>query len=83
MVGQCFSIASTQNYSDPPYYSRGNGFALAWLIVGGILTGIFMWFLARKNAAKVLAQGSEDAAAKRGMSIEEIQDRHPDFMYYL
>ena len=83
MVGQCFSIASTQNYSDPPYYSRGNGFALGLLVVGFILTGVFMWFLARKNAEKVAAQQSEDAAAKRGMSIEEIQDRHPDFMYYL
>jgi hypothetical protein len=28
-------------------------------------------------------KGSDAASAKRGMNIEEIQDEHPDFFYYL
>jgi hypothetical protein len=83
MLGQCFAVAGSQNYSDSPYYYRGNGFALGMMVAGFILTGLFMWFLMAKNAAKRAAQGSEEAAAKRGLTIEEIQDAHPDFMYYL
>ena len=83
MIGQLFSIASSENYSDPPYYYRGNGFALGFMVVGFILTGIFISFLHKKNVAKVAAQGSAEAAAKRSMTVEEIQDAHPDFMYFL
>ena len=83
MIGQLFSIASSQNYSDPPYYYRGNGFALGFMVVGFILTGTFISFLHKKNVAKVAAQGSAEAAARRSMTVEEIQDAHPDFMYFL
>lgn len=83
MIGQVFSIASAENYSDPPKYYRGNGVTLGMMVIGLVLTGIFMWYLARRNRMKRQAQGTEAAAAARRLGIEEIQDDHPDFMYYL
>ena len=83
MIGQAMSIASAQVYSDAPYYIRGNSFSLTFTVLGAILTGVFVWYLARKNAAKSANQRSDEAGAKRSMNIEEIQDEHPDFFYYL
>ena len=83
MIGQAMSIASAQVYSDAPYYTRGNSFSLSFTILGAMLTGVFVWYLARMNAKKLADQGSDKASAKRGMNIEEIQDEHPDFFYYL
>jgi len=83
MTGQLFSIASSYAYSDPPYYYRGNGFALAMMATGCILSGIHIRLLIKRNNVKVTAQGSAEAAAKRSLGVEEIQDAHPDFMYYL
>lgn len=83
MLGQCMSIASAQVYTDAPLYNRGNGFALSSMIVGFIITVIFMRYLSQLNAKKLALQGSEEAAAIRGKTIEEVQDMHPDFFYYL
>jgi hypothetical protein len=83
MIGQAMSNASAQVYSDAPYYTRGNSFSLAFMILGFILTAAFTWYLARMNAKKLAVQGSDEANDKRGMNIEEIQDEHPDFFYYL
>ena len=83
VLGQLFAIASAQNYSDAPKYNRGNGLSLAFMVVGLVLTVILIRFLACKNEAKLLAKDTEEAAAARRLGIEEIQDDHPDFMYYL
>lgn len=83
MTGQAMSIASAHVYTDAPYYTRGNSFSLAFTVLGLILTAVFVWHLARINAEKLVNQGSDEANAKRGMDIEEIQDEHPDFFYYL
>lgn len=83
MTGQAMSIASAQVYTDAPHYTRGNSFSLAFTALGLILMAVFMWYLARINAEKLANQGSEEVNAKRGMDIEEIQDEHPDFFYYL
>jgi hypothetical protein len=83
MLGQCMSIASAQVYTDAPLYNRGNGFALSSMIVGFIITAVFMHYLSQINAKKLALQGSEEAAAIRGKTIEEVQDMHPDFFYYL
>lgn len=83
MLGQCFSIASSHAYSDAPYYTRGNSFILAFMVAGFLLTGVQVVILKRRNIVKVAAQGSPEAAAVRHLGIEEIQDAHPDFMYYL
>ena len=83
MLGQLFSIASAQNYSDAPKYYRGNGLALGMTVVGFILTAYLIRYIAAKNASKRLAQESDQAAAARQFGVEEIQNEHPDFMYYL
>ncbi len=83
MLSQCVSIASSQVYSDAPVYNRGNGFSLGSMVIGAINAGIFMFYLARMNTQKKNDQDSDESAARRGMTIEEIQDDHPDFFYYL
>ena len=83
MFGQCFSIASSHAYNNPPYYYAGNGFALAMMVTGFVLSGIQIQLLMKRNQAKVAAQGSAEVAAKRKLGVEEIQDAHPDFIYYL
>jgi hypothetical protein len=83
MLGQCTSIASAQVYSDAPRYNRGNGFSLGSMVVGFILTAVFMYYLSQLNAGKLARQDSEEAAAIRGKTIEEVQDNHPDFFYHL
>jgi hypothetical protein len=83
MLSQCMSIASAEVYSDAPLYNRGNGFSLGSMVVGFITTAIFMVYLGRLNRNKLARQGSQEAALTRGKTIEEIQDAHPDFFYYL
>jgi len=83
MIAQCFSIASSHAYVDPPYYVPGNSFALAMMVMGFVLSGVQIRLLMRRNKAKVAAQGSVEAAAQRRLGVEEIQDEHPDFIYYL
>lgn len=83
MFGQCFSIASSHAYNGPPYYYAGNGFALGMMVLGFILSFIQIRLLMRRNEAKLAEQGSAEAAELRKLGVEEIQDRHPDFIYYL
>jgi hypothetical protein len=83
VVGQSMALAGTEVYSDPPHYYRGSGFALGAMVIGLLSTVLLMIFLARKNAAKVAAQDSDEAIARRGLGLEEIWDDHPDFYYYL
>ena len=83
MLGQCMSIASAQVYADAPLYNRGNGFSLGSMVVGFTITAIFMIYLGHLNKNKLARQDSEEAALTRGKTIEEIQDAHPDFFYYL
>jgi hypothetical protein len=83
MVGQSMGIASAKIYSDAPLYYRGNGFALGSMVVGILVTAALMGFLTKRNAMKLAAQGLEEAIAKRVLNIEEIQDDHPDFFYYI
>jgi hypothetical protein len=83
MIGQALGIASAKIYSDAPRYYRGNGFALGGMVVGIISTGGLMILLTKKNVAKLANIGSEEAIARRVLTIEEIQDDHPDFFYYI
>lgn len=83
MLGQCVSIASAQIYTDAPLYKRGDIISLSSMIVGFIITAVFMHRLSQLNAKKVALQDLEEAVAQRGRTIEEVQDMHPDFFYYL
>lgn len=83
MSGQCFGIAASYAYSDPPYYRKGNGYALAFNVVGFVLTFVQIRLLMRRNAKKLAAANTPEVAALRLLGVEEIQDGHPDFLYYL
>lgn len=82
-VGQSMALAGTEVYSDAPHYYRGSGFALGAMAIGLLTTVLLMIILARKNATKIAAKDSDEAIARRGLSLEEIWDDHPDFYYYL
>ncbi|TAQ84354.1 hypothetical protein B7494_g7317 [Chlorociboria aeruginascens] len=83
IFGQCFSIIGQEVYSDAPHYYRGNGFSLASMVIGGIITGLYMLYLSKQNARKLRNQNTDEAISQRHLDIEEIGDAHPDFMYYL
>lgn len=83
MLGQCFSIAGTKVYSDPPQYYRGNGFVLGATMVGVVTALGFRFYLQRQNRRKAAEQWTEAAASLRACNVEEIGDRDPDFFYYL
>ena len=50
---------------------------------GVCVSGILIKLLMRRNRKKVLEQDSPEAVEKRALGAEDIQDGHPDFMYYL
>ncbi|KAI0121293.1 putative pantothenate transporter [Xylariales sp. AK1849] len=83
MCGQAFSIAASYAYSDPPYYYRGNGFTLGFTALALVLTIVQIKVLKKKNRAKLNNKDSPEAEALRLLHVEEIQEDHPDFMYYL
>ncbi|KAF2670439.1 putative pantothenate transporter [Microthyrium microscopicum] len=83
MIGQVFAIASQKAYNGPPHYYAGHGFVLGMMVFGVIASGIQIRVLMWKNAKKLATQGSQEAKEKRALGVEEINEEHPDFMYYL
>jgi hypothetical protein len=83
VFGQAFAILEVEIFGDPPNYYPGKGFALAGTTAAALVTPLSQLYLKRKNAQKLSNQDTEEAAAKRGLGIEEIGDDHPDFMYWL
>ncbi|KAH8705207.1 putative pantothenate transporter [Talaromyces proteolyticus] len=83
MVGQCFSIAGSKVFDDPPVYRKGKAFSLAFSLLGLIVSIALVVYLRWQNARKSARQNSAEAAEKRAMTLEEICDDHPDFMYWL
>lgn len=81
MIGQIFSIVGTQVYSDPPYYYRGNGFALGFMVVGGLAVVVLFFDLQNENAKKRRDTHTDTARELRPCGIEDIGCRHPDFYY--
>ncbi|KAI1455775.1 putative pantothenate transporter [Annulohypoxylon moriforme] len=78
-----FAISGTQAYQDPPYYSKGNAAALGMSILMLLSSIGLRWYLGFMNNKKKANQFSEQAAAMREKSIEEVGDHHPDFFYTL
>lgn len=83
MVAQCFSIAATQIYSDPPTYHRGNGFALGSAIIGFFTCIVLVIRLKHVNRKKKEAADSDTANRLRALSVEELGNEHPDFYHFL
>ncbi|KAI1383860.1 putative pantothenate transporter [Hypoxylon trugodes] len=78
-----FAISGTQAYQDPPYYSIGNGVALAMSIMMFLSSLGLRWYLGFLNNKKRANQFSDEANELRKKSIEELGDHHPDFYYTL
>ncbi|KAH9995003.1 putative pantothenate transporter [Xylariaceae sp. FL0662B] len=76
-----FSICGTQAYRDPPYYSIGHSAALGMTIMMLVISLFLRWYLGFLNNKKRENQFSECAVEKRGKSLEEIGDHHPDFFH--
>jgi hypothetical protein len=74
MLGQCMS-ASAQVYADAPLYNRGNGFSLGSMIMGFVITAIFMIYLGRLNRNKIARQDSGEAALARGKTLRRSKMR--------
>ncbi|KAK4501512.1 hypothetical protein PRZ48_007321 [Zasmidium cellare] len=83
MIAQCFSIAGTEIYSDPPFYCRGNGFALGSAVVGLSACVVLVFRLKRANRKKREAADSDVARQMRLCSIEELGNDHPDFYHFI
>lgn len=83
VFGQAFAVLQVEIFGDKPNYYPGKGFAFAGTAAAALVTPLFQLYLKRENARKSANQHTEEAAAKRGLGIEEIGDDHPDFMYWL
>ncbi|PYI11228.1 putative pantothenate transporter [Aspergillus sclerotiicarbonarius CBS 121057] len=83
IIGQCFSIAGSKVFDDPPGYRKGKAFALAFSVLGGVASIGLIGYLRWLNARKMAGRYTPEAAEKRAMTLEEICDDHPDFMYFL
>ncbi|KAI0479429.1 MFS general substrate transporter [Xylariaceae sp. FL0804] len=81
IFSQLFAISGTQAYSDPPYYHKGNSVALGLSAVVIVSALILMWYLSFMNRKKAAAQTSDPNRGLSQQSVDEIGDKHPDFMY--
>jgi hypothetical protein len=82
VFGQSFALLGAEIFDDAPHYYRGKGLSLGGLVVGAVVTVLFIFYLRRANDRKRREQDSEEAAVKRTMTLEEICDDHPDFMFW-
>jgi hypothetical protein len=84
---QCYSIISTQVYTDAPRFFKGHGTLLGLNALGVIAVIITMWIFDRKNkhrdaiAAEFAARGETNPESHR--RYEDLCDEHPDFRYTL
>ncbi len=84
---QCYSIISTQIYTEPPRYFKGHGTLLGLNAVGVGAALLNYWIMTRENSRR---DKTADEYERNGQvdpnsakDFEEICDRHPDFRYGL
>ena len=84
---QCWSIVSTQVYSDPPRFFKGHGTLVGLNVVGVVAVVIKYWIIKRENArrdavaARYAAEGC--AVPDSEKSLEDLCDYHPSWRYVL
>jgi MFS family permease len=84
---QCYSIISTQIYTNPPRFIKGHSILLALNALGVVAGSIKYYVMKRENkrrdqvAQALLDEGRVDPASEQ--SLEELCDYHPDFRYVL
>ncbi|KAI1506363.1 MFS general substrate transporter [Biscogniauxia marginata] len=80
IISQVFAISGTQAYSDPPYYRKGHTASLVLVIVMTIASLVLRWYLSYLNRKKK-ALSSQQVHNLSQESIEDLGDKHPDFLY--
>jgi len=83
MAGHACAIASSFGFRDGPAYYIGKGLGLGSAAVAALMVPVMMLYLTRQNAKKLADKHTFWADEQRLLSVEEIYDAHPDFMYSL
>ena len=84
---QCYSIISTQVYTDPPRFFKGHGTLLGLNALGVVGTLIVMRLMSQENKrraaveAEFAARGTVNPESEK--DYEELCDYHPSFRYVL
>ncbi|KAI9707987.1 MAG: hypothetical protein M1820_004406 [Bogoriella megaspora] len=81
IAAQLFSIAGNKIYIDPPYYHNGLTASAVMTAVSGVVAGCLMWRLRFLNRKKLAEKDTEHSKALANKTIDEIGNRHPEFMY--
>ncbi|KAK4182953.1 putative transporter [Podospora australis] len=81
MVGHACAIAVTFSFRDGPNYYLGKGLSGGSAVVAVVTCFFFMRFVDKENARKTAEKDTPEANMARVMSVEEIYDAHPDFVY--
>jgi hypothetical protein len=82
VFGQSFALLGAEIFNDAPKYYRGKGLSLGAMVVGAIVTVVFLLYLRHLNDRKRRNQDSEEAAEQRVLGVEDVCDDHPDFIYW-
>ena len=81
VISQAASIGGNQSFDDPPMYRKGLGASLGMIAMSGIVAGLLDWYLKHLNDKKRRDQHTPESEALRQKSIDEIGNKHPDFIY--
>lgn len=87
IFAQCFSIAASQVYTDPPRYLKGHGVMLAFLSFSLINTlAVYLWMKQqnqKKDEIELDYRERGVAHPHYSTSLEDEGDRHIKFRYIL
>lgn len=81
IIAQCVAISGNQVYQDPPYYRKGLGASLVMITMSGVSALVLRVWLMKLNRKKVAERDGEEAARLRVCSVDEIGNKHPDFLF--
>ncbi|PVH92544.1 MFS general substrate transporter [Periconia macrospinosa] len=81
IMAHLIALGGQQAFIDPPLYRRGETVSVVVVLVTAGLTVVLLLYFRRMNAKKRREQYSEQAEKWRGLSIDEIGNRHPDFFF--
>lgn len=84
---QCYSILGTKIYNTPPRFLKGHGIVLGLQTLAAASVLLKTWIMWRSNRQKKQLQAEYATRAEQvpGMekSLEELNDKHPGFLYLL
>ena len=81
MAGHGSALAVTFSLRDGPHFYVGKSISFGSAVLAVGVAQLFMNYLDKENARKLAEKNSPAACEARDLSVEEIYDAHPDFMY--